>query len=79
MDQSSENKANSRFENFGRRVDERFQQALPRMEEELNKVIAYINDQVVPQVRQGSSSALRTAADGLRKLAEQLDNHRGEQ
>jgi hypothetical protein len=77
MDQPFDSNTGTRFENFGKKVDDRFNQALPRVEEELGKLIAYLNDQVVPQIRQGSSQALRTAADGLRKLAEQLDNSRG--
>jgi bisphosphoglycerate-dependent phosphoglycerate mutase len=47
------------------------------MEEEVKKVIAYLNDQVVPQLRQDSSQALHAAADRLRKLAEQLDDRGG--
>jgi hypothetical protein len=78
MDQPFDGKAGSRFENFGKKVDERFSQTLPRVEEELKKLIAHLNDQVVPQLRQGSSQALRNAADGLRKLAEQLDDSHGE-
>jgi bisphosphoglycerate-dependent phosphoglycerate mutase len=50
---------------------------LPRVEEGVKKVIAYLNDQVVPQLRQDSSHALHAAADQLRKLAEQLDGGRG--
>jgi len=50
---------------------------MPRVEEELKKVIAHLNDQVVPQLRQGSSQALRAAADRLRKLAEQLEDGPG--
>jgi bisphosphoglycerate-dependent phosphoglycerate mutase len=67
----------SRFENFGKKVDERLNQAMPRVEEELKKVIAFLNDQVVPQLRQDSSQALHAAADRLRKLAEQLDDGPG--
>jgi hypothetical protein len=44
------------------------------MVDELKKVIAYLNDQVVPQLRQDSAQALHFAADRLRKLAEQLDD-----
>jgi hypothetical protein len=40
-------------------------------------VIEYLNDQVVPQLRQDSAQALHAAADRLRKLAEQLDDRRG--
>ena len=77
MDQQFDDRSGSRFENFGKKVDERFNQALPRVEEEVKKVIAYLNDQVVPQLRQDSSQALHAAADRLRKLAEQLDDNRG--
>jgi bisphosphoglycerate-dependent phosphoglycerate mutase len=66
-----------RFEDFGKKVDEHLNQAMPRVEEELKKVIAYLNDQVVPQLRQGSSQALNAAADQLRKLAQQLDDGPG--
>jgi bisphosphoglycerate-dependent phosphoglycerate mutase len=44
---------------------------------ELKKVIAYLNDQVVPQLRQDSAQALHAAADRLRKLAQQLDDGPG--
>jgi bisphosphoglycerate-dependent phosphoglycerate mutase len=77
MDQPFEGKGSSRFEDFGKKVDERFSQAIPRVEDEVRKVIAYLNDQVVPQLRQGSSQALRGAAETLRKLAEQLDDRPG--
>ena len=76
VDQTSE-RSGSRFEDFGKKVDERFNQVKPRVEEELKKLIDYLNDQVVPQLRQDSSDALRSAADRLRKLAEQLDDRPG--
>ena len=65
---------NGRFEGFGKKVDERLNQAMPRIEEEVKKVIAYLNDQVVPQLRQGSAQALHSASEQLRKLAEQLED-----
>jgi hypothetical protein len=65
--------AKARFEEFGRKLDERFAEGVPRVEEEVKKVIAYLNDEVVPQVRQNSSQALRVAADHLSRLAEHLD------
>ena len=77
MDQPFESKSSSRFEGFGKKVDERFSQALPRVEEEVKKVIAYLNDQVVPQLRQDSAQALHAAAERLRKLAQQLDDGPG--
>jgi hypothetical protein len=50
---------------------------LPKVEEEVKKVIAFLNDQVVPRLRQDSSQALHSAAERLRKLAEQLDDSPG--
>jgi hypothetical protein len=63
----------STFENFGRKVDAQFGNIGPRMEDEVRRVISYLNDQVVPQVRQNSSSALRAAAEQLARLADHLD------
>jgi bisphosphoglycerate-dependent phosphoglycerate mutase len=77
VDQPFDSKGSSRFEGFGKKVDERLNQAMPRVEEELKKVIAFLNDQVVPQLRQDSSQALHAAADRLRKLAQQLDDGPG--
>ncbi len=73
QDQAS---SKSRFEEFGRKIDERFAEGVPRVEEEVKKVIAYLNDEVVPQVRQNSSQALRVAAEHLSRLAEHLDKRR---
>jgi hypothetical protein len=63
----------SGFEDFGRKIDETVNKAVPRVEEELKKVITYLNDEVVPRVRENSSKGLRVAADQLTKLAEHLD------
>ncbi len=61
------------FEEFGRKVDEHLNNATPRVEEEVRKVINYLNDEVVPKVRQNSSEALRIAAEQLRKLADHME------
>ena len=71
------NQPGSGFEDFGRKVDETLNKAVPRVEDELKKVIAYLNDEVVPGVRQNSSKALRVAADQLTKLAEHMDRPSG--
>jgi hypothetical protein len=63
----------SPFESFGRKVDEHLSGVAPKIEDEVRKVIAYLNDEVVPQVRRNSSEALRNAAEQLGKLAEHLE------
>jgi bisphosphoglycerate-dependent phosphoglycerate mutase len=47
--------------------------AAARAEEELQRLIRYLNDEVVPDVRKHSSVALRSASDGLRSLAEKME------
>ena len=63
----------NRFEEFGRKVDEHLGNVTPRVEEEVRKVVTYLNDEVVPTLRQNSSEALRMAADQLRKLADYME------
>ena len=69
--------ANGPFENMGRKVDEHFGNAGERIEEDVRKVITYLNDRVVPEVRENSSKALRMAAEQLTKLAEHLERRQG--
>jgi hypothetical protein len=47
-----------------------------RAEEELGRVLRFIDDEVVPEVRRSGSSALRAAAEQLQKLAQNLDESR---
>ena len=68
-----------RLEDLGRKLDEHIGTAIPRAEVELRRVIAYLNDEVVPQVRRNSSGALKVAAEQLHKLAEALEGARGPQ
>ena len=60
----------------GQRIDE----AIELIEMELRHAIAYVNDAVIPQVRRESISAMRTAADKLRNLADRFEqrNHPGQ-
>jgi sulfur carrier protein ThiS len=67
----------SGFEDFGRKVDEKVKDALPRVEAEVKRVITYLNDEVVPDVRRNSSKALRAAAEQLAKLADNLEHRNG--
>jgi F0F1-type ATP synthase membrane subunit b/b' len=61
---------------FGRKLNERIDDAATRLEQESDRVITYLNDEVVPAIRQGSSKALRVAADRLQRLAEYMDQNR---
>jgi hypothetical protein len=54
----------------GRRIEE----AIELIEMELRHAAAYVNDNVIPQVRTESISALRSAADAMRKFADKLDH-----
>ena len=65
---SSSNSSNS--------FDQRLQDAARRAEEELRRFVRYLDDEVVPEVRRNSSSALRTAAVHLQKLADNMDDAR---
>ena len=49
--------------------------ATTRVEEDLRRAIAFLNDEVVPDVRRNSSVALQTAADELYRLAERIDKN----
>jgi hypothetical protein len=55
---------------------DRLHEATVHVEEDLRRVVSYINDEVVPDVRRHGSEALRVAAQELRKLAERLDEQR---
>ena len=70
--------SSGRFEHAGRKLDEQFGAFSDRMEEEVRKVVDYLNDRVVPEVRQNSSKALRVAAEQLGRLADHLDSRRGQ-
>jgi len=54
----------------------RLSEAAARIEQELRSVVKTIDDDVVPEVRKHSSTALRAAAARLQQLAEHLDDAR---
>ena len=59
-----------------KRWERQVREAALRVEEDLRRVVAYINDQVVPDVRRDGSQALRAAAEQLQKLAQRMDDRR---
>ena len=54
--------------------EDRLRQASSQLEEELRRAVRFVDEEVVPEVRRGGSTALRTASEQLRKLAERLDD-----
>jgi hypothetical protein len=61
----------------GSRWGPQLQDATERVEQDLRRVITYINDEVVPDIRRSGSQALRTAAAELQRLAQRMDDSRG--
>jgi len=63
-----------------RPFDERFNsavhQAAEKLDRESEKLIAYLNDEVVPAVREHSSRGLRVAAEKLAKFADYMDQQK---
>ena len=53
--------------------ERKLEDAGTRAETELKRVVAYLNDEVVPEVRRNGSKTLRAAAEELRRLAEHMD------
>ena len=45
------------------------------LEADLKRAVAYINDEVIPDVRRNGSEALRAAAAELHRLAQRMDDH----
>ena len=76
MATESNQKPNTPFEDFGRKLDKEFGEATRKLEQESEKVITYLNNEVVPAIRNHSSKALRTVAEQLHKLAEYMDQNR---
>ena len=54
---------------FNRKVEE----AAERLEKESAEFIKYLNDEVVPAVRQHSTKALRIASEKLSKFADYME------
>ena len=52
----------------------RLREAAKTAEEDVKRLVSYINDEVMPDVRRNGSSALRSAAAELHKLAERMDD-----
>jgi hypothetical protein len=56
-------------------VGRRLEEAIELIEMELRHAVAYVNDAVIPQVRQESIKAMRNLSETLRGLADKMDKH----
>jgi hypothetical protein len=63
------------FSTAGERLDDILGDASARIEEETQTLIQYINDELVPAIRQHSSSALRIASEKLAQAAEHMESN----
>jgi hypothetical protein len=63
----------SKFDRASARVNRSVAETAERLEKESAEVIAYLNNEVVPAVRQHSSKALRVAAEKLARLADYME------
>ena len=66
----------SRMEETGRKIGRTLGEAERRIEQDLQAVIDYLDNEVVPTVRNESSRSLRVAAEKLTKLADFMDQQR---
>ncbi len=62
------------FQTAGERLDDILGDASQRIEKETKLMIDYINDEVVPLVREHSSKGLRAAAEKMAELADYMDS-----
>ena len=67
---------NSRTSDHAERVGRKIGETFGQLEKETERLINYINAEVVPAVRQESTTALRTAAQKLAEFADYLDDQK---
>ena len=73
---TEDNKHARRFQTAGERLDDLLGDASARIEEETQTLINYINDELVPAIRQHSTNALRVASEKLAKAADHMDSRK---
>ena len=75
MTESNKN-ARRPFQTAGERLDDLLGDASARIEEETQTLINYINDELVPAIRQHSTNALRVASEKLQQAADHMDSRK---
>jgi hypothetical protein len=66
---------NRKVEETTGRVGKTVGETTERLEKEASDFIKYLNNEVVPAVRQHSTKALRVAAQKMQELANYMDQH----
>jgi hypothetical protein len=66
---------NRKVEEAAGRASKTVGEAAERIEQESAEFIKYLNDEVVPAVRQKSTKALRVAAAKMAELADYMEKH----
>jgi len=61
------------FTTAGEKMDDVLGDTTHRIEEETQKLLAYINDELVPAIREHSSKALRIASEKMSQAAELME------
>ena len=69
------NGAGQKPEDVSARFNRTVAETTQRLEKEAAEFVKYVNDNVVPNVRQQSTKALRTAAEKLQELANYMERH----
>jgi glutamyl-tRNA reductase len=67
---------NRKVEDASARVNKTVADAVERIEKEIPEFIKYLNDEVVPAVRQHSTNALRVASVKLTELADYMEQQK---
>jgi glutamyl-tRNA reductase len=66
---------NRKVEEASARMGKSVGETTERLEQEAQQFIKYLNDEVVPAVRQHSTKALRVAAQKMQELANYMEQH----
>ncbi len=69
------NDYNRKVEDASARVSKTVAEAAEKIEKEIPEFIKYLNDEVVPAVRQRSTKALRVASEKLSEFADYMEKN----
>jgi hypothetical protein len=75
MEGEAMNDFNRKIDETTTRVGRKVGETSERIEQEAAQFIKYLNDEVVPAVRQHSTKALRIAAQKMQELANYMDQN----